>query len=90
MDVGLDLRALSAEELPYATLLHSLFLELGTQKQSYTQLAQRIAQHTGGLYGSPFSALHHDRQGFPGPDFSSEGNACLIRFNISLISMKIF
>ena len=64
MDVGLDLRALSAEELPYATLLHSLFLELGTQKQSYTQLAQRIAQHTGGLYGSPFSALHHDRQGY--------------------------
>ena len=54
LDLGLDLHKLEQEDLPYAALLGSALLEMGTEKEDYVALSQRIATQTGGIYGSPF------------------------------------
>ena len=64
LDVGLDLHLLDQEDIPYASLLGSILLEMGTLKEDYVSLSQRIAMKTGGIYGSPFlSALQDSRAG---------------------------
>ncbi|MBN2163313.1 MAG: insulinase family protein [Pontiellaceae bacterium] len=60
LDLAFDLHGLSQEDLPYASLLGSLMLEMGTKKEDYVSFSQRISQKTGGIYGTPFlSALDH-------------------------------
>jgi len=56
IDIGFDLHALDADDLPWVSLLGSMLLEMGTQKEDYSALAQRIAQKTGGLYATPMHA----------------------------------
>ncbi|HEY5653232.1 MAG TPA: insulinase family protein [Pontiella sp.] len=64
LDIGMDLHGLDQEDLPYASLLSSILLEMGTQKEDYVSLSQRIAQKTGGIYGTPYlSALENSDQG---------------------------
>ncbi len=53
IDIGFDLHVLDADDLPWVSLLGSMLIEMGTQKEDYSALAQRIAQKTGGLYAAP-------------------------------------
>lgn len=53
LDVGFNLHALDADDLPWVSLLGSLLLEMGTQKEDFAALSQRIAQKTGGLHACP-------------------------------------
>jgi Zn-dependent M16 (insulinase) family peptidase len=59
-DIGFDLHVLDAEDLPWVSLLGSMLLEMGTRKEDFASLSQRIAQKTGGIHVSPFlSALEN-------------------------------
>ncbi len=49
LDLGLDLRALPAELLPYAGLLGQALLEMGTATEDFVRLSQRIGRTTGGI-----------------------------------------
>lgn len=63
LDIGFNLHALDAEDLPWVSLLGSLLLEMGTQKESFTVLSRRIAQKTGGIHACPFlSALENSTE----------------------------
>jgi len=57
IDIGFNLHVLDADELPWVSLLGSMLLEMGTQKEDFASLAQRIAQKTGGLYATPLHAV---------------------------------
>jgi len=64
LDLGMDLHGLDQGDIPYASLLGSILLEMGTQHEDYVSLSQRIAKKTGGIYGTPFlSALENSSQG---------------------------
>jgi len=52
IDIGFDLRSLDVDDLPWASLLGNMLLEMGTQKEDFASLACRIAQKTGGLYAT--------------------------------------
>jgi Zn-dependent M16 (insulinase) family peptidase len=59
-DIGFNLHVLDAEDLPWVSLLGSMLLEMGTRKEDFASLSQRIAQKTGGIHVSPFlSALEN-------------------------------
>jgi Zn-dependent M16 (insulinase) family peptidase len=60
MDLGLNLDTLEEDEIPYASLLGNLYLEMGTKKSSYSDLSQRIAITTGGIHGTPFISPHEE------------------------------
>jgi Zn-dependent M16 (insulinase) family peptidase len=49
LDLGLDLGALPAELLPYAGILGQTLLEMGTDKEDFVRLSQRIGRTTGGI-----------------------------------------
>ncbi len=52
LDLGFDLHALPQELLPYAGLMGRLLLEMGTQKEDFIKLTQRIGRDTGGIRSS--------------------------------------
>jgi Zn-dependent M16 (insulinase) family peptidase len=60
LDIGLNLHGLDQEDIPYASLLGSILLEMGTQSEDYVTLSQRIAKGTGGIYGTPFLSAQKD------------------------------
>jgi Zn-dependent M16 (insulinase) family peptidase len=49
LDLGFDLHTLPQELLPYAGLLGRLLLEMGTDKEDFVKLTQRIGRDTGGI-----------------------------------------
>ena len=49
LDIGLDLRRLPADLLPYAALFSKAVLQLGTEREDYVRLSQRIGRETGGI-----------------------------------------
>jgi Zn-dependent M16 (insulinase) family peptidase len=49
LDIGLDLRQLPAELLPYAGIFRRALLETGAGEADMVQLSQRIGRSTGGL-----------------------------------------
>lgn len=49
VDVGLNLRALPQEYLPYVSLFSRALLEIGTETEDYVTLAKRIGRKTGGI-----------------------------------------
>ena len=57
LDLGLDLHTLPQGVLPYARLFGRALLEMGTEKEDYVSLAQRISSKTGGIYPTLFSAF---------------------------------
>jgi Zn-dependent M16 (insulinase) family peptidase len=64
LDLGFDLHGLDQSDLPYASLLGSALLEMGTQKEDYVALSHRIAIKTGGIYSTPFlSAMENSSTG---------------------------
>lgn len=50
LDLGLDLRLLPQETLPYAAVLGRALLEMGTQTMDYVKLTQWIGRATGGIF----------------------------------------
>ncbi|MEI7849240.1 MAG: peptidase M16, partial [Chloroflexota bacterium] len=49
LDLGFDLHTLPQELLPYTGLLGRLLLEMGTDKEDFVKLTQRIGRDTGGI-----------------------------------------
>jgi presequence protease len=67
LDLGFDLHSLPDNLLPYAGLLGRLLLEMGTDREDFVKLTQRIGRDTGGIhpasltssrYGSPDSVAY--------------------------------
>lgn len=50
LDVGFDLRVLPQELLPYISLFGRALLEMGTERESFVELQQRIGAQTGGVW----------------------------------------
>lgn len=49
LDVGMNLASVPEELLPYVPLFGRALREMGTKKENYTQLTQRIGRQTGGI-----------------------------------------
>ena len=49
LDLGLNLRALPQELLPWVPLFSAALLEMGTRHEDYVRLSQRIGRKTGGI-----------------------------------------
>jgi presequence protease len=60
VDVGFDLRTLSADELSYVPVLARALTELGTDKEDEVTFAHRIARHTGGIEPHAFALTKTD------------------------------
>ncbi len=64
LDLGFDLHGLRAEVLPYVRLFGRALLEMGTDREDYVTLTQRISRKTGGIHASFFaSASESDPRG---------------------------
>ena len=50
LDVGFDLSVLPQELLPYISLFGRALLEMGTERESFVELQQRIGAETGGVW----------------------------------------
>ena len=60
VDIGFDLRTLSADELAYVPVLARALTELGTDKEDEVTFAHRIARHTGGIEPRAFALTKID------------------------------
>ena len=56
LDLGLNIQHLPAEYVPYVPLLGRAFVEMGTEKEDFVTLTQRISRKTGGIHPSPFAS----------------------------------
>ena len=56
LDLGLNFQNLPAEYVPYIPLLGRAFVEMGTEKEDFVTLTQRISRKTGGIHPSPFAS----------------------------------
>ncbi len=74
LDIGLDLRRLPPDLLPYATLFGRAILQLGTEREDYVRLTQRIGRVTGGIRPELFTG---DVHGATAPGGGGEGAAWL-------------
>lgn len=61
MEVGLDLRPVSAELLPLVPLFCRSLTQMGTEKESFVELTERIGRKTGGLSIYPFTSAARGR-----------------------------
>ena len=57
LDVGFDLHALPQELLPYVSLFGRALVDMGTQKEDFVRLSQRIGRSTGGIWPALFTSL---------------------------------
>lgn len=55
LDLGFDLHALPKELLPLTEIFARSLTEMGTDKEDYVKLSQRIGKSTGGIYGNAVS-----------------------------------
>jgi len=62
LDLGFDLHALPQELLPYTGLLGRLLLEMGTQKDDFVKLTQRIGRDTGGIRSAYLNSSIRDSE----------------------------
>ena len=60
VDLGLDLRGLPFRYLPYIPLFGRALTEMGTEKEDFVALTQRISGRTGGVRAYPFSSNIND------------------------------
>ncbi|MEW5871170.1 MAG: insulinase family protein [Chloroflexota bacterium] len=57
LDVGFDLHVLPQELLPYVSLFGRSLVEIGTEKEDFVRLSQRIGRATGGIRPTAFTSL---------------------------------
>jgi hypothetical protein len=55
-DLGFNLHVLPPDLLPYLSLFGRAFTEMGTEKEDYVQLSQRIGRKTGGIHPELFAS----------------------------------
>jgi len=55
LDLGFDLHTLPKELLPLTEIFARALTEMGTDKEDYVKLSQRIGKSTGGIHGSALS-----------------------------------
>lgn len=60
LDVGLNLRVLPDDLLPYVPLFGRALLEMGTDKEDFVRLSQRIGRYTGGIRPTTFTSTNQD------------------------------
>src|SRR5207253_11418721 len=60
LDLGLNLHTLLQEFLPYVVLFSQALLEMGTEKEDFVKLSQRIGRKTGGIRTSSFASMTRD------------------------------
>ena len=60
LDVGLNLRVVPDDLLPYVPLFGRALLEMGTDKEDFVRLSQRIGRYTGGIRPNTFTATNQD------------------------------
>jgi len=63
VDIGFNLSSLPAEYLPYVPLFARAFVELGTEKEDFVALTQRISSRTGGIHPQLFTSAKRDSRG---------------------------
>ncbi len=63
LDLGLNLRALKQKHLPYVPLFGRALLEMGTEKEDYVALSQRISRQTGGIHPQEFTSTRASGNG---------------------------
>ena len=56
LDLGFDLHALPGEYLPYVPLFGRALVEMGTEKEDFVALTQRISRKTGGIHPQTFTS----------------------------------
>jgi hypothetical protein len=56
LDIGMNVRTLPQEFLPYVTLFGRALLETGTESESSVQLTQRIGRATGGIWTQHYTS----------------------------------
>jgi len=56
VDLGFNLQYLPARYVPYVPLLGRAFVEMGTEKEDFVSLGQRISRKTGGIHPAPFTS----------------------------------
>jgi len=62
LDVTFDLHLLPQKYLPFVPLFSRALLEMGTEREDYVKLAQRISRKTGGIHPELFTSAIRDRQ----------------------------
>jgi hypothetical protein len=63
-NLGLDLRTLPAELLPYVELLGTALTKMGTETEDFVKLTQRIGMKTGGIGASVNTTMKYDSTDF--------------------------
>lgn len=56
VNVGFDMHTLPQELLPYTGLFGRALLDIGTEKEDFVKLSQRIGRKTGGVWNGMFNA----------------------------------
>lgn len=56
LDLGFDLHTLPQDLLPFVPLFGRALLEMGTQREDYVRLSQRIGASTGGIWPASFTS----------------------------------
>ncbi len=57
LDLGFDLHSVPQDLLPYSGLFGQLLLEMGTEKENFIKLNQRIGRETGGIRPAPLNSM---------------------------------
>ncbi|GIV84322.1 MAG: hypothetical protein KatS3mg052_1329 [Candidatus Roseilinea sp.] len=60
LDLGFDLRALPDEDVPYAALMGRVLLQMGTDREDFVKLLQRIGRKTGGISSSTLNTISRE------------------------------
>lgn len=56
LDLGLNLHALPQQYIPYLSLFGRVLFEMGTEKEDFVRLSQRIGRTTGGIYATSYTS----------------------------------
>ena len=57
IDFGFDIKALPDIALPYLGLFDRMFLSMGTEREDFAKLSQRINRKTGGVWASSMNSM---------------------------------
>ena len=63
LDFGFNLQSLSPEQIPYMRLFMRSLLEMGTKKESFVDLIQRIGRETGGIHHTLYTSERPNEKG---------------------------
>jgi len=62
LDVGFNLHELPQRYIPYIPLFSRALLEMGTEREDYVKISQRIGRKTGGIHPSILTSMIRDKK----------------------------